>query len=320
MRLALLLLAVFTVNAALAQAQLAATLAGRSSLLLETPLKGEPIQGFSSIVLAPDGSYWAMADTGHGAAKRRAEVSVVFHHIDIDWIQGIAKLLSEEPLRAPDRKLPFRLVNEQSRERLLTAADLNVDAMQVVGYSVWLADDFGPYLVESTLHGKVLAAYAAPYDASRVRRGFGGLAALASRRLLYAAFEGALWDAAESRWERLPEGREFVRILEFDLRARKWTGRELRYPLDANGHSIADLRMIDAATALVLERGPGFRRIYRVALADSVMRKLAFVDLAAVEMATAEGMEVVDPGYVALSNGDRREFVLLRARPLLPGL
>jgi len=78
--------------------------------------------------------------------------------------------------------------------------------------------------------------------------------------------------------------------------------------------------MIDTATALVLERGPGFRRIYRVALADNVLRKLAFVDLAAVEMATAEGMEVVDPGYVALSNGDRREFVLLRARPLLPGL
>lgn len=108
-------------------------------------------------------------------------------------------------------------------------------------------------------------------------------------------------------------GREYARILEFDLQARRWSARELHYALDAPGHTIADLATIDARLALVVERGPQYRRLYKVLFDGEQARKLAYVELLAIKMATVEGLELIDPGYAVLTNGDRREFVLLRA-------
>lgn len=307
---------------AASQPQLAATLVGKSVVAVKGPLKGHPIQGFSSVNARPDGTYWVLGDTGHGAKAHREDLQVMFHHLYIDWRAGKANLLSAQALRDPGRKLPFRIARHASAERLLTTADVNVDAMQVLGDTAWFADDLGPYLIESDLRGRVLGAYPALLDgravsAAAVRRGFGGLAASRDRRLLYAAFEGALWSETPARWEASAQGREYVRILEFDVQARQWTRRALRYALEANGHTIGDLTLIDARTALVVERGPQFRRIYRVTLEDAEARKSGFVDLLAVNMATVEGLDIIDPGYLVLSNADRREFVLLRSPELL---
>lgn len=302
--------------AASAQSPVPASVAGRSTLTLKNAPKNEPIRGFSSINLRDDGTYWLLGDTGHAAGARRRDVIVAFHHVYIDWIQGGARLLSVEPLADPQRRLPFRIVNEASAGRTLTAADLNVDAMRIVGDHAWLADDFGPYLVQATLHGRVLAAYRAPFDAAAVRRGFGALAPSPDGRLLYAAFEGALWDAAASRWESDANGAPFARILEFELAGRRWNGREWRYPLDAAGNTIGDLTMLDAGHALVVERGPGSRRIYRAALDHGWLVKLSFVELSSFGVASVEGIEIVDERYIALADGDRPDFLLLRA-PLL---
>jgi len=303
--------------AAHAQSPVPASLAGRAMLdFKRAPPKGEPIRGFSSINLRDDGSYWLLADTGHSARARRRDVIVAFHHVNIDWIGGGATLQSTEPLADPDRRLAFRIVNEATAGRALTAADLNVDAMRIVGDKAWLADDFGPYLVQTTLHGRVLAAYGAPFDAAAVRRGFGALAASRDGRLLYAAFEGALWDATEARWEIDADGAEFARILEFDIANGRWNGRQWRYPLDAAGNTIGDLILLDERNALVVERGPGTRRIYRAALDDGALLKLSFVDLAPFGLSSVEGIEVVDGRYIALADGGRPDFVLLRA-PLL---
>lgn len=253
-------------------------------------------RGFSGISLREDGSYWVLDDP-----------ALVFHHLHIDWRAGTGKLLSSEPLR-------------DATGRALTRAELNVDAMQALGGSIWFADERGPYLVETDLRGRLLAKYATLVDgaaasAAELRRGFGGLAASRDGRRLYAAFEGALWRAGG--WEVDAAGREFARVLEFDVAARRWTGRVLRYAFEANGHAIADLRFVDSRTAIVLERGPRFRRIYRVLLENDELLKVAFVELAGIDLPSVEGVEVIEPGYIVLTSGERRELVLLRAPDLL---
>lgn len=315
MRASLLALALLASLPCLAQSPVAATVEGRAELAARALPRGHPVQGFSSINLRPDGTYWVLGDTHHAAQHYREDVRVVFHHVYVDFLKGGARLLSAAALHDPDRKLPFRIATEGSPGSFVTTADLNVDAMQVLDTTAWFADDLGPLLVESDLRGRVLSAYAAPVAAAAVRRGFGGLSALPGGRFLYAAFEGALW--LDGRWETGADARQYARILEFDLLERRFTGRTLRYRLEADGNAIADLALIDARSALVVERGAGWRRVYRVALDGDEARKIAFAELGGLAMGVVEGVAVVPPWYVVLSDGQRREFVLLRSPDLL---
>lgn len=319
MRLALLLVLLAPLVAAAQPVPLEATIEGKAALPLRKPLAAQPIQGFAAVRARADGTFWALADSGHRARPYREDVRLVFHHVYIDWHSGTARLLSALPLHDPDRKLPFPIVSDNTSSRVLTNADLNLDGMAVVNDNAWFADDLGPWLIETDMHGRVLSAHAAmldgkPLRSDAVRRGFGGLAAARDGRFLYAALEGALWNGAG--WEA-SGAREYARILEFDLRARRWTARELRYELEAPGHTIADLVMLDSRLALVLERGPQYRRLYKVLFDAAQAKKLAYVELLAIETGTVEGLELVDPGYVVLASGERREFVLLRAPALV---
>jgi hypothetical protein len=319
MRRALLAFVLLPLSVLAQPVPVTASVDGTAALVLRKPLAGEPIQGFSSVRARADGTFWALADTGHAARSYREDVQVVFHHVYIDWPAGSAKLLSARPLRDPDRKLPFPIVNEATSARVLTSADVNVDAMAVIKDRAWFADDLGPWLIETDMQGRVLSAYGAvrdgqPLRSADSRRGFGGLAAARDGRFLYAALEGALWSGGA--WETA-QGREYARILEFDVQARRWTARERRYELDAPGHTIADLVMIDSRLALVIERGPRYRRLYKVLFDGVQAQKLAYVELLAIDMAAVEGLELIDPGYVVLTNGDRRELILLRAPALV---
>ena len=102
--------------------------------------------------------------------------------------------------------------------------------------------------------------------------------------------------------------RRLLRILEFDVARRAYTGKQWRYPLEASGHAIGDFNLIDATRALVIERdnkegdprlrctaGPkpdcfaepaAFKRVYLVDLArandQGVLEKLAYIDLLAI--------------------------------------
>ena len=300
MRLVVSLLLALSAAGSAAQAELAVKLEASAVVA------GSAARGFSGVNLRFDDTYWVLADPGHTAPRQPADAPVVFHHLYIDWLRGTGRILDTQTLHDGTHGL--------------TRADLNVDAMQVLGNSVWLADDSGPWLVETDLHGRILGKYAALVDglavtSAEVRRGFGGLAASRDRRLLYAAFEGALW--RDTGREAAADGREFSRVLEFDVATRRWTGRSLRYALEANGNTIADLRFVDARTALVVERGVAFCRIYRVLLAGDELAKAAYVDLRFLKLPAVEGIEIIEPGYLVLTSGERRELVLLRAPDLL---
>lgn len=288
MRVLLLLLLLAGTAPAAAQPSFAVSVEGVAVV------RNVDVGGFPGVNLRFDASYWLLAEPN------------AFHHVYIDWRRGVARSLGSHALH--------------DGSRLLTRAELNVKAMQVLGDSAWFADERGPYLVEADLHGRLLGKYAtllegAAASAADLRRGFGGLAASRDGRRLYAAFQGALWRAGA--WEVDAAGREFARVLEFDVAARRWTGRVLRYPFEANGHAIADLRFVDSRTAIVAERGARLRRIYRVLLEGEDLVKVAFVELGALDLASIEGLEIVDPGYIVLTSGESRELVLLRAPDLL---
>jgi len=248
-------------------------------------VRNAPLRGFSGINLRFDATYWLLAGPN------------VLHHVHIDWQRGVARSLDSHTLPA-----------------------LNVDGLQVLADAAWFVDESGPHLVETDLHGRLLGKYAALLEggavsAAELRRGFGGLAASRDGRFLYAAFEGALWRGGA--WETTADGREYARVLEFDLATRRWSGRSLRYPLEANGNTLADLRFVDARTAIVVERGAGLRRIYRVLVEAGELVKVAFVDLGALDLGSVEGVEIVEPGYLVLASGERSAIVLLRAPDLL---
>jgi hypothetical protein len=113
-----------------------------------------------------------------------------------------------------------------------------------------------------------------------------------------------------------PEG-NFLRVLEFDTAAARWTGRQVRYRLDDGATAIGDFNMIDATRALVIERDNGegdpslqcpdprqprpdcfpaparFKRIVLIDLAatdaEGFVRKIAHIDL----------MDIADPQRLA---------------------
>jgi hypothetical protein len=65
--------------------------------------------------------------------------------------------------------------------------------------------------------------------------------------------EGALWDADKKDWESV-DGSSVLRILEFSVTDEKWTGRYWKYLLEPGASAIGNFNMIDATTALVIER------------------------------------------------------------------
>ena len=121
-----------------------------------------------------------------------------------------------------------------------------------------------------------------------------------------------MWDAATKDTEKL-NGREYLRVLEFDVATEKWTGRHWKYVLEANGLAIGDFNMIDATTALVIERDngegtpdkacptvngaiqraencfhdlPKLKRVYKIEMTEAnvnnPVRKIGYIDLLAI--------------------------------------
>ena len=246
---------------------------------ISLPFKGQPVQGFSGIKTMKDGSYWVLTDNGFGSKANSADAMLMFHHVKPDWKSGRVQRLQTVFLHDPDKKVPFLIVNEGTKQRYLTGADFDIESMQFIGEHVWFGDELGPYLIKTDRKGKVLAVFDTKIDGKTVRspdhfsvttpatasafstpvrrsRGYEGMAASKDGQYLYPLLEGPLWNEAEKKWES-QEGREYLRILEFSVAKGEWTGRSWKYALELNGNNIGDFNMIDADTGLIIERDNG---------------------------------------------------------------
>lgn len=307
---------------------------------ISLPFQGQPLQGHSGIKRMPDGSFWILTDNGAGAKANSPDFMLHLSHYMVDFKSGAFHRLKTVFLHDPDRKVPFRIIHEGTDKRYLTGADFDPESFQFAGGALWIGEEFGPYLIKADLSGKVLAVFETQVDGKTVRspdapamllpgapdakptafevrrsKGYEGMASSKDGSKLYALLEGALWDHAAQAYETVND-RQYLRVLEFDVKAEKWTGRHWKYVLEANHHAIGDFNMVDDSSGLIIERDNGegtvdkacpegnkrtdcfrdlarFKRVYKVELSDAnaggEIRKVGYIDL----------MNIQDPGRLA---------------------
>ena len=306
---------------------------------VSVPFKGQPLQGHSGIKKMDDGSFWILTDNGAGAKANSPDFMLYLNHYKVDFKSGRFNRLNTIFLHDPDKKVPFRVVHEGTKQRYLTGSDFDPESFQFAGGALWIGEEFGPFLIKADRKGKVLAVFDTQVDGKAVRspdhpavttpgapggtvdfqvkrsKGFEGMAASKDGSKLYALLEGPVWNAEAKDYEKL-DGKEALRVLEFDVASEKWTGRHWKYPLEANGHAIGDFNMIDATTGLVIERDNGegtsdkacpegqkrsdcfhdiakFKRVYKIELSDAnvggAVRKIGYIDL----------LNIADPAKLA---------------------
>ena len=307
---------------------------------VKLPFRGQPQQGHSGIKKNPDGTFWVLTDNGFGAKANSPDAMLFLSRYRMDWDRNAVERLETIFLHDPDKEVPFRIANEATERRYPTGSDFDREAFQPIGDKFWIGDEFGPYLLRLDRAGKVEAVFETTVDGKPARspdhyavtapatptataafnirrsRGYEGMAASPGGKFLYPLLEGPLWDADKKDWEKTTEGKEVLRILEFDVAGEKWTGRHWTYVLEANGHAIGDFNMIDGATALIIERDNGegtadkacpsgqkrpdcfhdiakFKRVVKVEMSDrnagGAVRKIGHIDL----------MRIADPNRKA---------------------
>ncbi len=296
---------------------------------VSVPFRGQPVQGHSGIRRMADGTYWVLTDNGFGNKRNSPDAMLFLSHYRIDFEKGTLERIATVFLSDPDKRVPFRIANEGTDRRYLTGADFDPESFQIINGKIWIGEEFGPYLIRADMTGKIEAIFETMVDGQvarspdhpavttpnapggavefRVRRskGFEGMAVSPDGRFLYPLLEGALYDPATRGLEQV-DGREYLRILEFDVQAGRYTGRHWKYVLDANGLSIGDFNMIDATTGLIIERDdnegvperacpagqraetcfhalPRIKRIWKIEMTDAMaggpVRKIGFIDL-----------------------------------------
>ncbi|MDR6889669.1 MULTISPECIES: esterase-like activity of phytase family protein [Variovorax] len=304
-------------------------LSGGRGTGVSVPFKGQPLQGHSGIKKMDDGSFWIITDNGAGAKANSPDFMLYLNHYKVDFKSGKFNRLETVFLHDPDKKVPFRIVHEGTKQRYLTGSDFDPESFQFAGGAMWIGDEFGPFLIKADLKGKVLAVFDTLVDGKAVRspdhpavttpgapggavdfqikrsKGFEGMAASKDGSKLYALLEGPVWNADAKDYEK-QDGKEALRVLEFDVASEKWTGRHWKYALETNGNAIGDFNMIDGTTGLIIERDNGegtsdkacpegqkrtdcfhdiarFKRVYKVELNDAnvggAVRKIGYIDL-----------------------------------------
>ena len=250
---------------------------GRRTTGLSLPFTGQPVQGFSGIKPAGDGSYWVLTDNGFGNRRNSPDALLMFHRVRPDFATGQVAVERTIFLSDPNRVVPFHIVTDPSPTRFLTGADFDPESIQPMpDGSFWIGEEFGPYLFQVDAEGRVLRVVETMLDgqpirspdhplmqvpatptapvAFRARRsgGYEGMAASPDGRTLYAMLEQPLFAPNSDQ----PEG-AFLRILEFSTERAAWTGRSMRYRLEPGATAIGDFNMIDDRRALVIERDNG---------------------------------------------------------------
>ena len=274
----------------------------------------QPVQGFSSVLRTAAGDYLAMSDNGFGAKPNSPDYVLRFYRIDPDFRtatggSGTIAVESFTTLSDPFHKINFAIVadgatypgtaipvdDEIRNRRLLTGGDFDIESLrQAHDGTYWFGDEFGPFLIHTDRAGRVLEA---PIPLPGVRspqnpflggampnlpgsRGFEGMSIAPNGKTLYPMLEGALTTDPDQRR---------LRIHEFDVDSRAYTGTQWHYRLESAAHAIGDLAVVTKHLMLVIERdnlqgaAALFKRIFLVNLdevgADGYLVKHQVADL-----------------------------------------
>lgn len=242
---------------------------------LNLPFIGQPLQGFSGFAMnrAEDGSVYVLTDNGFGSKTNSPDTLLFFSRMDADFDTGEVEIKETVFLHDPDFKVPFRISYGGTDSRYLTGADFDLESIQRVGDSIWIGEEFGPYLIEATLDGRIKGVYPTMVDGVQLKGpdtpgisatsvkgtdwtvprsgGYEGMALQPETGLLWAMLEKPLLAASGEN-----EG-DFLRVMAFDPEARDWTGEGFKFKLAEGATAIGDFNFIDETRALVIERDNG---------------------------------------------------------------
>jgi glycerophosphoryl diester phosphodiesterase len=124
----------------------------------------QPVQGFSAVLDNGDGTFLGMADNGYGNIENSADFNLRVYTLRPDFKTasgGAGKIAVEGyiELSDPDQKVSFAIVNHFTTERILTGADFDPESMQrAPDGTLWIGDEFGPFLLHIDAKGKLLDA------------------------------------------------------------------------------------------------------------------------------------------------------------------
>ena len=301
------------------------------------PFPGQVIPGFSGMVDNGDGTFLAMPDNGFGAKANSADFLLRLYTIAPNWEtadggDGSLEVGEYISLRDPDGVIPFPIVNAATTPRFLTGADFDIESVvRADDGTMWIGEEFGPFLLHIDATGKLLAPpvefpdgkspanpYLLPGETPRVgsSRGFEALAASPDGTTLYPVVEGAFTDDAVKR-------RRY--IYEFDIATSSYTGRTWQYETDAAANVIGDAFTIDRDRIMLIERddfqGPASvtKRLYELDLrrigSDGFVTKRLVADLLRIGNPEHIGIDS-SPG--AYGVGDPFAFALQSVEVLLP--
>jgi hypothetical protein len=245
------------------------------------PFPGQPVQGFSAVLDAGGGRYWAMPDNGYGAEENSKDFLLRMYRITPDFRtarggSGTIAVGRYISLRDPDGHVPFAL---ERSDRRLTGGDFDIESVREDRHGdLWFGDEFGPYLLHTDDSGKVLEPPieldgvaspqnppVAPFNANPTLRrshGFEGMALGADGETLYPMLEGALVGDPDQQ-RRL--------IYEYDPDEGGYTGQTRQYKMEAASNAIGDFTQLDRNRFVVIERD-------NLQGAASVFKKLYVVD------------------------------------------
>ena len=167
------------------------------------------------------------------------------------------RILKWITLRDPDHKIPFKLVNDATPDRLLTGGDFDIESVREdYRGTLWFGDEFGPFLVHTDATGKVLEA---PIPLPDVKSpdypptsppgagpanldssgGFEGMAISPDGRTLYPTLEAPV--TGDDPLTR--------RMYQFDIRSHRYAAKRRTYHLDDATWSISDLYALTTITS-----------------------------------------------------------------------
>ena len=280
------------------------------------PFAGQVIPGFSAVVDAGDGSFWAQPDNGFGSKANSADFLLRIYRITPRWETaragaGDVRVDGFVQLRDPDRRIGFPIVNGDTAQRYLTGADFDIESLvQTRDGSFWIGEEFGPFLLHVDRTGRLLSA---PVPMPGVRspqspdlepgetprlpasRGFEAMAGSPDGRYLYPVTEGAFVDDPLQRRRT---------VAQFDTQRGRYTGRTWSYETDRDANVVGDAFATSAHELLVVERddfegaAAVTKRVYRVDLRraerDGFLAKELVLD--ALDVANPHGLDA-DGGY-----------------------
>lgn len=263
-------------------------IAGPTSGQFQNPANGvtppyvglQPVQGFSSVIAGPDGTYRALSDNGFGSKPNSADALLLVHDLKVDFRTadggtGAVEVVRSHAISDPNRLLGFPIVADMDfypsgaadiavdpdikSRRLLTGWDLDPESIRPDGQGgYWIGEEFGPFMVRTNADFEIVAvevptpgvkAPQNPYLGGAAptlggSRGYEGMGVSADGRTLYPMLEGTVaGDPAGS-----------LRIEAFDALAGEFLGERWLYQLSPGGTAIGEMSPLSGNQFVVIER------------------------------------------------------------------